>query len=107
MAGTSPAMTKKRIIFRWLETALSCLLGLEPDPGRWEPVFRKELSPQRALGVHVQRVDRLARCHEQPVALQSAETQIGAALRQRDAADLRAVGGEYEYAVQFRIAHAP
>src|SRR5712671_4828351 len=65
------------------------------------------LSPQRPLRVHIQRIDRLARGHEQAVALQPAETQIGAAFGQRDAADHDAVGREYHDAVEFGIAHAP
>ena len=65
------------------------------------------LSPRRALGVHVQRIDRLARGHEQPVALHAAEADIGAALGQRDAADRRAVGRIDHHAVEFGIAHAP
>src|SRR5207237_2271777 len=42
------------------------------------------LSPQRALRVHIECVDRLARGHEQAVALQFAKIEIGAALAQRD-----------------------
>src|SRR5580698_4949618 len=66
-----------------------------------------ELSPQRALRVHIERVDRLARGHEQPVALQPAEADVGAALGQRDAADQLAVGRVDHDTVEFRIAHAP
>src|SRR5476651_667554 len=40
-----------------------------------------------ALRVHVDRVDRLARRHEQPVALRSAEAEIAADLGKTDAAD--------------------
>src|SRR6185295_1001042 len=61
---------------------------------------------RRALRVHVERVDRLARGHEQAVALQAAEAEVGAALGQGDAADHDAVGGEYHDAVEFGIAHA-
>src|SRR5712672_1605417 len=75
-------------------------------PGRLVEVLSL-LSPQRSLRVYIQRVDRLARCHEQPVALQSAETQISAALGQRDAADQYAVGRIDDNAVQLRITHAP
>jgi hypothetical protein len=44
------------------------------------------------LGLDIEGVDRLARSHEQAVALLAAETHIGAALGQHDAADHRAVG---------------
>jgi hypothetical protein len=44
------------------------------------------------LGLDIEGVDRLARGHEQAVALRAAETHIGAALGQQDAADHRAVG---------------
>src|SRR6266446_2069512 len=40
-----------------------------------------------ALRVHVERVQRLARRHEEPDALDPAEAEIGAALREQDAAD--------------------
>src|SRR5207248_10856564 len=40
-----------------------------------------------------ERIDRLARGHEQAVALLAAETDVGAALGQHDAADHLAVGG--------------
>ncbi len=65
------------------------------------------LSPQRALGVHIQRVDRLARGHEQAVALQAAEAEVGAALGQRDAADHDAIGRVDHHAVELGVAHAP
>src|SRR5258707_13312637 len=65
------------------------------------------LSPERALGVYIERVDRLARGHEQPVALQAAEAKVGAALGQRDAADQHAVGRVDHDAVELGIAHAP
>src|ERR1700676_5803686 len=40
---------------------------------------RQQLSPQRALRVDIESIDRLARRHEQPVAFQAAEAQVGAA----------------------------
>src|SRR3977135_3848512 len=45
-----------------------------------------------ALGVDVQRIDRVARGHEQAVALDAAEAHVGAALGQRDESD-RLAGG--------------
>src|SRR4029434_4435587 len=48
---------------------------------------------QDPLGLDIEGIHRLARRHEQPVALRAAETHVGAALRQQDAADHRAVGG--------------
>src|SRR5437667_12450481 len=47
-----------------------------------------------ALSLDVERIDRLARRHEEAVALDAAETDVGAALGQHDAADHLAVGGE-------------
>ena len=73
----------------------------------WRESARARLSARRALRVHIQRVDRLARGHEQAVALQAAEAEVGAALGQRDAADHDAVGREDHDAVEFGIAHAP
>src|SRR5260370_17236846 len=67
----------------------------------------RQLSPRRALGVHIKRVDRLAGGHEQPVAFQAAEAKVGAALGQRDAADQYAVGRVDHHAIEFGIAHAP
>src|SRR5258708_8410307 len=42
------------------------------------------LSPQRALRVHVERIDRLARSHSQPVARRSAATHNPPPLPQSD-----------------------
>src|SRR5580658_11298989 len=98
--GTNPALDPDFAIgsriraIRWLH------------PG-YRPRSADELSPRRALGVHVQRIDRLARGHEQPVTLQSAEADVGAALGQRDAADHDAVGRKHHDAVELGIAHAP
>src|SRR5947209_19869179 len=52
------------------------------------------------------RIDRLARRHEQPVALLAAESNIRAALRQHDAADHLTVGRIDGDAV-LRLAAAP
>src|ERR1700743_2154412 len=71
------------------------------------PYNSLRLSPQRALRVDIERVDRLARCHEQAVALQSAEAEIGAAFGQGNAADRSAVGCKYHDAVELGHAHAP
>src|SRR6185295_107022 len=60
----------------------------------------------RALAVDVDRVDRMARGHEQPVALDPAEADVGGALGQRDEADRLAGRVEHLHAVQ-RRAHAP
>src|SRR3954464_10614616 len=68
---------------------------------------RADLSPGRALRVHIQRVDRLARGHEQAVALHAAEAEVGAAFGQGDAADHHTVGCEHHNTVEFGIAHAP
>src|SRR5580692_9863144 len=65
------------------------------------------LPAERALGIHIECVDRLARRHEQAVALQAAEADIGAALGQSDAADRLAIRRKDHDAVEFGIAHAP
>jgi hypothetical protein len=59
------------------------------------------------LRVHVKRIERLARCHEQPVVLGSAETEVGAALRWVDAADQLAFRRIDENAIQFGSSHSP
>ena len=59
-----------------------------------------------ALRVHVQRIDRVARRHEQPVAVAAAEADVGSALGQRDEADRLAGRIEHLDAVE-RRAHAP
>src|SRR5207244_12757385 len=48
------------------------------------------------LGLDKDRIDRGARGHEQAVALPAAETDVGAALGQHDAADHLAVRGEHD-----------
>ena len=45
----------------------------------------------RALRLHIDRIERLARGHEQPVALLAAEADIGAGFGQQDLPDARAV----------------
>src|SRR5882757_10730394 len=61
----------------------------------------------RALRIHIERIERVARRHEQAVALGGAEAHVGAALGQRDEADRLAGRIEYLHAVLLRIAHAP
>src|ERR1051326_7481021 len=60
----------------------------------------------RAFGVDVDRIERLARRHKEPVATAPAKAQIGAALGQRDAADHLAIGRENGHPVQFARAPA-
>src|SRR5215212_4451698 len=62
---------------------------------------------RRALRVDVERIDRLARRHEQAVAATAAEADVGAALRQLDAADEGAVAVVDHHAVELVGAHAP
>src|SRR4030095_7924125 len=47
----------------------------------------------------IERIDRLAGGHEQPVALAPAEAEVGAALGQQDAPDQGAIGREHRDAV--------
>src|SRR5947208_6259880 len=61
---------------------------------------------ERPLRVDIERIERMARRHEQAVAAQSAETKIGAALGQRDLADPLALRAEDHHAV-LSLTHAP
>src|SRR5262245_25284063 len=65
------------------------------------------LTAGRALRVYEQRIDRMARRHEQAVALGAAEADVGAAFRQRNESDRLGSGVENLHAVLLRIAHAP
>src|SRR5215213_5416579 len=62
---------------------------------------------RRALRVDVERIDRLARRHEQAVAATAAEAHVGAALRQLDAADEAPFAVVDHDAVELVGAHAP
>src|SRR5712691_3042650 len=62
--------------------------------------------PGHALRVDVERIERVARRHEQAVAVAPAETQVGAALRQPDVPDRLACGIENPHAVEL-AGHAP
>ena len=70
-------------------------------PGKSRPVppCDNQLPPDRALCLDIQRVDRLARRHEQAVPLLAAEGEIGAGLRQVDFANQIAIGGVTAHAV--------
>src|SRR5664279_6000278 len=54
----------------------------------------------RSLPLNVQRVQRLAGGHEQPIALGAAEAEVGAGLRQVDLADQFTLGHEDVHAVK-------
>src|SRR5262245_65617094 len=71
-----------------------------------EPRVKRSPS-RRALRIDVERIERVARGHEQPVALDTAEAEIGAALGQRDEADGFTGRVENLHSVQLRAAHAP
>jgi hypothetical protein len=60
-----------------------------------------------ALRVYVERIDRAAGGHEQAIALQAAETEIGASFGQGDEADRFAGRIEDFHPILLRIAHAP
>src|SRR4030095_13279938 len=64
-------------------------------------------APGHALRVHVERVERLAGRHEEPVALDPAEAEVGAALREQDAADELARGVEDRHAIEALAAAPP
>src|SRR5262244_206565 len=71
------------------------------------PGAGKPSAPGDALGVHEQRVERRGRAQEQAVSMASAEAEVGAALRQLDAADELARGVVDVHAVEALLAHAP
>src|SRR5262245_30483675 len=60
-----------------------------------------------ALRVYVERIERMACRHKQPIALYAAKTDIGASLGQTNKTDRLTRGIEYFDAVLFLIAHAP
>src|SRR3954454_2363776 len=68
---------------------------------------RIDLTAGRALRVHIQRIDRVARRHEQSIALDATEAHIGATLGQCDEADCLAARIENLDAVLLCGAHAP
>src|SRR5262245_53149420 len=61
---------------------------------------------EHALRIDVERIERMARRHEQAVAAQPAEANIGAALGQRDLADALALGVEDHHPI-VALTHAP
>src|SRR5439155_17000429 len=62
---------------------------------------------ERTLRVDVERIDRVARRHEQPIAFGPAEADVGATLRQLDVPDRVALRIEDADAIEFGTAHAP
>src|SRR5215467_3362034 len=60
----------------------------------------------RALHADVERIERVARRHEEMIAPQAAEADVGGPLGQRDRADLLALRTEYNDAVE-SVAEAP
>src|SRR5712691_8490156 len=61
---------------------------------------------ERTLRVDIERIERMARRHEQAVAAQPTETKVGATFGQRDLADALALGVEDQHAV-LGLTHAP
>src|SRR5438445_5528833 len=85
--------------------------GTLPRPARAPArLERPAISASRVLRtprIHVERIERVARGHEQAVALAPAESEVGAALRQRDEADRLALGIEHLDPIELGAAHAP
>src|SRR5690242_20631809 len=75
--------------------------GQEMDP------LVQDSAARRSLRVHVERIERLAGRHEQPVSPSPTEAKVGASLGQRDMTDGLAGRGEYAHPVQRGLAHAP
>src|SRR5262245_50086783 len=80
--------------------------------GDWRRPGRRRYPPLnsisgRALRIYIERIERMACSHEQPIALAATEANIGAALRQRHKADRLAFGIEHFDAVEVSVAHAP
>src|ERR1700733_8941468 len=63
-----------------------------------------QLTSDRALRFHVQRVNRLTRRHEKPVALAAAKTNVRATFRQQNTSDQHTVGREHGDSVIGRTA---
>src|SRR5882724_10875451 len=105
-AGRSTSCTLWRGRVELRDTAL----GQEPvrsevprGAGVQRPATRKppgESTALDALGIHVEGVERLARRHEESVALDSAEAEVGAALREQDAPYEPGGGIEDRHAIQ-------
>src|SRR5262249_26125547 len=68
---------------------------------------RSASSVLRAARIHVERIERMTRGHEQAGAPAPAEGEVGAALRQRDEADRLTLGIEHLDPVELGVAHAP
>src|SRR6516225_898940 len=60
-----------------------------------------------ALRAHVERIEGVARCHEQTVAPHPAETDVGTALGERNEADRFSGGIENLHSILLGTAHAP
>src|SRR4051812_44985397 len=74
-------------------------------PARWHAPWASRCggsAARIALGFDIECIDRLAGGHEQAVPLAAAEAEVGAAFRQQDAADQRAIGGEDRHAILAR-----
>src|SRR2546421_8835901 len=71
---------------------------------RWRAKRAPLLSRPGALRAGVERVERLAGRHEQPVALGTAEADVAADLRQPDAADQLALGRPHGHATVADVA---
>src|SRR5947207_4536536 len=71
---------------------------------RWRAKRAPLLSRPGALRAGVERVERLAGCHEQPVALGTAEAHVAADLRQPDAADQLALRRPHGHAAVADVA---
>src|SRR5262249_56101762 len=84
----------------------SPLRSLDLALGDFEPRVKRSAA-RRALRIDVERIERVARRHEQPVALDTAEAEIGAALGQRDEADGFAARAENLHPVPLRAPHPP
>jgi hypothetical protein len=72
-----------------------------------EPASARRSPHPRALRLHIERIERTAGRHEQPVALGAAEADVGADLRQADAQDRLAVGRERHDAVELLAPCSP
>src|SRR6516225_4346467 len=68
---------------------------------------RASSAARRAVRVHIERIERMARGHEQAVASGTAEAEICAAFGQRDEGDRLAGGIENLDPVLLGVAHAP
>src|SRR6185503_8482416 len=104
------ALVKMLVLVPFLELGLAPARTIVPDrqdAGCADFSLGHRSSALDALGVDIERIDRVTRRHEQPIALDAAEAEVGAAFRERNKADWLAGRIENLDAVLLLVAHTP